>query len=578
MMIFKRFLLSVLLIVSAAIVYGQTSSDRNEVERKYDYIYLEAITKKLNGDFGSAFNLLNHCIALCPERPEAYYDRGTIYNNLNKTNEALEDFKKALSLNKSEKIYKKSLFFQTLMTGDYDTAKQLGEELCERTPDLQIYSILLSIYSNKKDYDGMLRTLENIEKINGSDENLTLAKMQIYERRGEKNRAFEELKKLSDSNPRNTSYKVMLGNWMLQNDRAEEAYKVYQEVLASNPDDLAANMSLLDYYREMGKDGEADELTEKMLMSKETPGDSKVLLMNQLVQKMEVETKDSIQVLKLFDKILASEGSCGDMAEMKAAYMVMKKMPSDSIISAFTYTLKLDPNRLSARLQLLQEYWNKRDFANVIKFSKPTAQYQPNDITVYYFLGLAYLMTDDDESSLLAMQSGTEYINDESNPLIVSDVYSVIGDLLHSKGEIEQAYCAYDSCLQYNENNVGCMNNYAYFLSLEGRDLEKAEKLSQKTIIAEPNNNTYLDTYAWILFLQGKYPEAKVYIEQLLSNTKEGEDIGAVIYDHLGDIYIMNGDTDKALKYWKLAKQAGSENKVLDRKIKKVKYIPEKKK
>ena len=575
-MILKRFFLSFLVLVLAAVAYGQKSSDKNETERKYDYLYLEAMTKRLNGDFGSAFNLLNHCIALCPERPEAYYDRGTIYNNVNKTNEALEDFKKALSLNKSEKIYKKSLFFQTLMTGDYDTAKQLGEELCKRSADLQIYSILLSIYSNQKDYDGMLRTLENIEKINGNDENLTLAKMQIYERRGEKNRAYEELKKLSDSNPRNTSYKVMLGNWMLQNDRAEEAYKVYKEVLDSNPEDLAANMSLLDYYRETGKDAEADALIEKMLMSKETPGESKVLLMNQLVQKVEVETKDSTQVLKLFDKILASPGADADMAEMKAAYMVVKKMPSDSIISAFIYTLEKDPDRLSARLQLLQEYWNKKDYASVINYSKPSEQYQPNDITVYYFLGLAYLMSDDDDNSLKAMQQGTEYINDESNKLIVSDVYNVIGDLLHSKGDIEQAYCAYDSCLQYNENNVGCLNNYAYFLSIEGRDLDKAENMSRKTIIAEPNNNTYLDTYAWILFLQGKYPEAKVYIDQLLSNTKEDEEIGAVIYDHLGDIYVMNGEKDKAVKYWKLAKESGSENKVLDQKIKKIEYIPEK--
>ena len=578
MIIFKRFFLSLMLVVFTAAAYGQTAEDKNDIDRKYDYFYLEAVNKRLNEDYGAAFNLLNHCIALCPERSEAYYDRGTLYNTLNKGAEALEDFKKAFSLDKSEKIYKKSLFFQTLMTGDYDTAKQLGEELCAHSADIQIYSILLSIYSTQKDYDGMLRTLENIEKINGTDENITLAKMQIFERRGEKNRAFEELKKLSDNNPRNTSYKIMLGNWMLQNERAEEAYNVYKEVLDTNPDDIAANMSMLDYYREMDRNAEADSLTEKMLMNQTIPGESKVLLMNQLIQNIQRESGDSLQVLAMFDKVLASPGKNADIAEMKAAYMSVKKMPQEDVINAFLYALSVDPSRLSVRLQLLQEYWNKKDFASVIKYSEPTDTYHPDDITVYYFLGLAYLLTDEDDKSLAAMKQGVEYVNDESNPIIVSDVYSIMGDILHSKGRIEEAYCAYDSCLQYNDRNVACLNNYAYYLSLEGRDLEKAEKMSQKTIAEEPNNNTYLDTYAWILFLRGKYPDAKVYMEQLLSNSKQDEDLGAVIYEHVGDVYIMNGETEKALKYWKIAEALGSENKVLPKKIKKLKYIPEKKK
>lgn len=578
MIIFKRFFLSLILVVITAAAYGQTAADKNETNRKYDYFYLEAVTKRLNEDYGAAFTLLNHCIALCPERPEAYYDRGTLYNTLNKGEYAIEDFKKALSLNKSEKTYKKSLFYQMLVTADYEGAKQLGEELCAQSADIQIYSILLSIYSTQKDYDGMLRTLDNIEKINGNDENITLTKMQIFELRGEKNRAFEELKKLSDSNPRNTSYKIMLGNWMLQNERAEEAYNVYKEVLDANPDDMAANMSMLDYYREMNRIEEADSIAEKMLMNPETPGESKVLLMNQLIQGIQSQTDDSTKVVEMFDKILASPGPNPDIAEMKAAYMSVKKMPQEKVIDAFLYALSQDPARLSVRLQLLQEYWNKKDLASVIKYSEPTESYHPDDITVYYFLGLAHYLSDDDVKALEALQAGTEYVDDECNPLIVSDVYNIIGDILHSKGRVEEAYCAYDSCLQYNEKNIPCLNNYAYYLSLEERDLERAEKMSQKTVAAEPNNNTYLDTYAWILFLRGKYLDAKVYMEQLLSNAKQDEDLGPVIYEHIGDVYIMNGDAEKALKYWKIAEALGSENKVLPKKIKKLKYIPEKKK
>ena len=577
MITFRRFFLSLVLVVTAAASYGQTTTDKSNVERRYDYFYLEAITKRLSEDYGEAFSLLNHCIALCPERPEAYYDRGTLYNAVDKPHEALSDFKMALSLNDKEKTYKKSVFFLTLFVGNYDEASRLGEDICAKTPNLQIYSILLSIYSTKKDYDAMLRTLDSIEKINGTEENVTLAKMQIFEMRGEKNRAYEELKKLSDSDPRNSSYKIMLGNWMLQNNRAEDARKIYKEVLESNPNDIAANMSMLDYYRETGRAAAADSISEKMLMNPVVAGETKILLMNNLISRLQNESNDSTIIIDMFDKVLASPGLNPDIAEMKAVYMSVKKMPRDSVINAFRYVLAIAPSRLSARLQLLQIYWDRKDFASVIKYSAPTAEYCPDDITVYYFLGLAYLMTDDDDNSLDALQKGTGYIDEESNTAIVSDVYSIIGDILHSKGKIEEAYRAYDKCLEYNENNIGCLNNYAYYLSLEGRDLERAEKMSQKTIAAEPNNNTYLDTYAWILFLRGKYPDAKVYMEQLLRNSGEEEVLGAVIYDHLGDVYIMNGDEEKALKYWKLAQATGSENKVLRQKIKKLKYIPEKK-
>ena len=574
----KQFILLLTYVLTVTTALAQTDGDKNDTDRRYSYFYLEAISNKLNDDYGAAFNLLNHCIAMCPERPEAYYDRGTLYNEVNEPALALADYKKAFSLNKSQKIYKRSLFYQYLMAADYTMAAQLGEELSQRSADMQLFSILLSIYSTQKDYDGMLRTLDRIEEINGTDENVTLAKMQIFERRGEKSRAYEEIKKLADSNPRNTSYKVMLGNWMLQNGRADEAYKVYMQVLEQDPEDIAANMSLLDYYREIGKESEADALIEKMLMSGTVPGDSKVLLMSQLLQNIEKETNDTTKALEMFDKVLASPGTNADIAEMKAAYMTVKKMPQDDIINALLYALGEDASRLSVRLQLLQEYWNKKDYASVIKYSSSTDEYTPDDISVYYFGGLAYLLTDDDDNSLSTLKAGIEYINNESNPLIVSDVYCIMGDIYHSKGMVEEAFAAYDSCLQYNDKNVGCLNNYAYYLSLEERDLDKAEKMSQQTIMQEPNNGTYLDTYAWILFLQGKYPEAKVYMEQLLRNSGNGEGPGPVIYDHLGDVYIMNGETDKAIEYWQKAKETGSTNKVLDEKIKTKKYIPEKKK
>ena len=73
-----------------------------------------------------------------------------------------------------------------------------------------------------------------------------------------------------------------------------------------------------------------------------------------------------------------------------------------------------------------------------------------------------------------AFRNGINVINEQSSPAIVSDFYSVMGDLLFQKDRVAEAYAAYDSCLQWKPDNIGCLNNYAYYLSIKGGDLEKA--------------------------------------------------------------------------------------------------------
>ena len=147
-----------------------------------------------------------------------------------------------------------------------------------------------------------------------------------------------------------------------------------------------------------------------------------------------------------------------------------------------------------------------------------------------------------------------------------------MGDIYHTKKQMAEAYAAYDSSLVYNPSNIGALNNYAYYLSVERRDLDKAEEMSYKTVKAEPNNSTYLDTYAWILFEKGNYAEARIYIDNAMKNDGEKSD---VIVEHCGDIYFMTGDVESALKYWKKALEMGSESKTLKQKIEKKKYIAE---
>ena len=133
-----------------------------------------------------------------------------------------------------------------------------------------------------------------------------------------------------------------------------------------------------------------------------------------------------------------------------------------------------------------------------------------------------------------------------------------------------EAYQAYEKAIETYGNNVGALNNYAYYLSLEKRDLDKAEEMSYKTVKAEPENGTYLDTYAWILFVKGNYTQAKLYIDMAM---KADGDKSADVVEHCGDIYYMAGETAAAVEYWKQALELGSQSAKLKQKINQKKYV-----
>jgi len=204
-------------------------------------------------------------------------------------------------------------------------------------------------------------------------------------------------------------------------------------------------------------------------------------------------------------------------------------------------------------------------------------QYNPEEMAFYYFMGLAYYQKEDDDAALDAFKRGVGEINEQSDPDIVSDFYAIMGDILYKKNKSKEAFAAYDSCLQWKDDNTTCLNNYAYYLSELDLELSKAEQMSYKAVKAEPNNSTFLDTYAWILFMQERYDESKVYINQALA-VDTASVPSAVVVEHAGDIYAANGDIHKALEYWKEALDLGGEKAILNKKIKQKKLIRKTKK
>lgn len=536
------------------------------------YFYEEAANQQALGKYDVAYELLQHCKNIAPDAAEVYFALSSYDRDLNSNAMAINDIKRAAELSPENSTYQEQLAMTYIATKDYPNAIKAYEKLYSSNPDrTDVLEILLSLYGQKKDYANMLATVDRMVSADGESEQTVLTRMHIYSLQGKKKEEFNTLKRFVDRYPNDMSYQVMMSNWLLQNGEKQKAFDILQKVQKTDPQNVQAKLSMIDYYRAENLDSIARKMEEGLLTNPHTSTDTKVSIIRSVIANNEAGGGDSTKVLSLFRNILAGKQENADLAELYVAYLSLKKMPEDSIVGGLKRILEIAPDNKGARIELLRTLWGKIGNDEIIEISKPGVEYNPDEMAFYYFLGFAYIQKDDDDNAFDIFRKGVAQATDSSEPSLVSDMYSYIGDIYHQRGQIEEAYAAFDSCLQWKEDNVECMNNYAYFISVDGGDLSRAEQMSYKTIKAQPTNSLYLDTYAWVLFQEKRYAEAQIYIEQAVANDSTNS---YVQLEHAGDIYIMLGETDKAIDYWRRAIQAGGDAKAIERKIRQKKYIP----
>lgn len=549
------------------------SSLTPEQQRKYDYFFLEAMRLKEKKDYASAFGLLQHCLDIHPNAASALYEVSQYYMFLRQVPQGQEALEKAVANAPDNYWYSQGLASLYQQQNELDKAVTLLEQMVVRFPAKQdpLFN-LLDLYGRQEKYDEVISTLNRLEKRMGKNEQLSMEKFRIYLQMKDDKKAFQEIESLVQEYPMDMRYQVILGDVYLQNGKKQEAYDVYQKVLAAEPDNPMAIFSMASYYKQTGQEELYQQQLDTLLLNKKVTPDTKVGVMRQMIVENEQADKDSTQIIALFDRIMKQEQDDPQIPMLYAQYLLSKKMESESV-PVLEQVVDLDPTNKAARMMLIGAAVKKEDYKQIIKVCEPGIEATPDALEFYYYLAVAYNQAEKPDSVISICKRALEHTTADSKKEIVSDFYSILGDMYHTQKQMKEAYAAYDSALVYNPSNIGALNNYAYYLSVERRDLDKAEEMSYKTVKAEPNNATYLDTYAWILFEKGNYAEARIYIDNAMKS--EGGDESDVIVEHCGDIYYMTGDVDGALTYWKKALEMGSESKTLKQKIEKKKYIAE---
>ena len=548
------------------------NAQETDDSQRYDRLFLEAIIEREKGNDAAAFEMLRHCLDIKPEASEAYYYLAHYYLRMKDNDKALAAFKKASLLEPDNVNYLETLAQMYLQSQDLESATETFERLSKAEPDREdVLGMLVQLYSNDKNqYPKAIATLDRMEQLDGMNERISYAKAEFYQKMGNGKAAIAEMKKLADQYPNDLNYRNAYADMLLVNNNEKKAIDIYRGILKEEPANSKVLFSMRTYFLGQGNTVAADSMTVNILTRSNANTDEKIYLLRQEVMDNENDGGDSTKVIQLFERTINAKGSDPSIGLLYASYMELKKMPKADINRVLEDVLEKAPDNAAARLQLIADAWERKDYDRVVTLCSAARQYNPDEMAFYYYQGVALSQQDKTDEALDTFKNGISVINEQSSPDIVSDFYAIMGDLLHEKGDKQQAFAAYDSCLQWKPDNLGCLNNYAYYISESGGNLSKAEEMSYKTIKAEPKNATFLDTYAWILFRQERYAEAKIYIDQTLQCDS---DSSAVIVEHAGDIYAKCGDIDKAVELWTEALKKSPDNQLLARKARQRKYI-----
>ena len=528
-----------------------------EERRKFDYFFMEAVRLKEKNDLDAAFEMYSHCLKIHPKSAVVLYELAKFYmylGQLEKGEKALVD---AVALAPDNYWYKETLATYYQSKGANDKAIQVVEDMTKQFPSrLEPLMVLVDLYTRARNYEQVIHTLDRLELLDGKSEQISMEKFRMYLAMDNREKAFAEIENLAKEYPYDMRYLTILGDVYLENGKMAEAYQTFQKVLNTEPEYTPALISMASYYEKTGQDSLYRIQLDSLLLNRKVETDTKLNIMRQLIMRSERGDKDSTRIVGLFNSMLAQEQETADVAMLAAQYLLSKRMDEEAK-PVLRQVLDIDPENKPARLQLLSFAISKEDLDEVIRLCAPAVEYMPEALEFYYYWGIAHYQKKEHDEALEVFRKGVRQVGPDSDKSMASDFYSIMGDLYHLKKMNAAAYAAYDSALVYKPDNIGALNNYAYYLSVERKDLDKAEEMSYRTVKAEPTNDTYLDTYAWILFEKGKYAEARIYIDQALQN---GGDKSSVVVEHCGDIYYQSGEREKALEYWIQAEKLAEES------------------
>lgn len=574
------FVLLAVLLSSCSSAQKQVNSTPEVIEKKkettlsedqqneFEYLFIEGLKQKKLGDIQQAISIFSRCLEIDPNSSVAMFEMANIhYGNKDLTSASLL-LEKAISINPDNKWYKLLLADIYRQRQQFTEAANLYTELSAKDPEnLELLYYKAVLLGMADQYAEAIKAYDQLEEKVGLSEQIAVAKQEIYLSWDKPEKAFEEIYKLIESDPQEPQYYGLLAELYQKVGDPENALKYFNKILEIDPENGFVHFSLAGYYLEQHDDEKAFDHVKKAFSNEELDAETKIQYY--LLQTGDPDSSEwnPDQISELLDILHEAHPDDNRVYPIYAEHLLRQDKPDEARGYLRKY-LETDKDNFVIWQQLLFIDNDLQDFESLYEESKEAMELFPNQAVVYALHSVAALQLKKYEEALATLEDGEMYVLDNQSLKVQFELYKAEAN--YNLNRVNEAFEAFDKVIKLDPDNHMAMNNYAYYLSLRGKNLEKAERMSGKVVQANPDNPTYLDTYAWVLFQRGNYSLAKFYIESAINN---GGGDNPVLLEHYGDILYKLGEKGKAIENWKKAKTQGEGTELLEQKIKESRYI-----
>ena len=562
----KIYILLTTLCLAILPVLSSAQSRNQEAAAENDIISAVALYNERNFDGAKA--ILDRLRVDSPSNDAAWYWSALVCLGKNDIPAAEEYLKVACDLDPSNFWYRFRLATLYRVTSRQELTVDMYEKLLADFPKKSdLYFDLVDMYTAQGETEKALETLKEIETVFGMTESIAMFRFNLLQQSGRQEEAFASLE---EYNKKYSSPYVLttLGDYQMNMYNDSTALAYYNEALDIAPDYIPAVIGKAETFRVTRRYDEYFTALDKLITSDDAPAAGKSDYLMAIVQRTDPKFLKSFmpQMDKVMETMTEKYPQDSTVLQMAGVYYWTTER-RDISKKHFRQNVENNPGSIMATADFVEFLMYAEDWKALSEEGRRAFERFPDETT---FLEMAsvgdYNLQEFDKVLEICDKVLEVALNDSSKTL---RAWSTIGDIWHQKGDSKKSYKAYEKALKINPDYIYVLNNYAYYLSQEGKKLKKAYAMSKKTVEAEPDNSTYLDTFGWILYLQGKPLEAKPFFKHaMLYGGKESP----VVMDHYAEVLYALKEYDLAFLYWNMALQKnngdipGLEEKVRARK------------
>lgn len=542
-------------------------------KRKSDYIFMEAQRQNALGNDGDYFELLQRAVELDstdtqPGMTLGYYYMALGQGDITLALKGYDLMRRHFNSNPSD--YYSAIFYGMVnnQLGNRDESVRVWHTLDSLNPHkpnvTMKYAEALQAAFDSASLRRSIDVLNRLERAEGVDIGLTSNKVRALMLLRDTAATLAEVDNLLTATGNNPNSSLYAGDVMMAVGRPDSAIALYNRACEIDPTNGLAYYKRAEFYREQGDSVGFDREVFEAVRQEGLDPEVKIEIFSSYIRQLYADTLQQPRIQGLFDTLLIQHPHEAQIRDLYSSYLVAIK-DFKGAAEQQEYAIDTNPSDTDRWRSAVSLYATAEDYDKAFETAERALKYAPDDpALMFYGANMLALLDRSDEA--ITRYGSTLEVTPAENHELRSAVLCSMGDTYYKAGAIDSAFVYYDRALEENPDNLLALNNCAYFMAEEGIDLDKAEKMSAICVRQQPDNDTALDTYAWIFFKKKDYSNAKDFIDRALDI--EGDDPQADVLHHAGDIYYMNGDHRKALLLWEEALKLDPDNKLLQKKVK----------